>query len=185
MVRVISGRAKGHQLKVPKGTIVRPATDLVRGAIFSILENITSDWTWVLDLFAGSGALGIEALSRNAGWVDFVDREPRCCDIIRQNLEKTRLGAQAHVYCCGVAKALSFLDKEYSIVLMDPPYANASIGKLVAQLATSRLLGKDTIVVVTHSSRLSLESAYGTLNLVKEHRHGDSCIAVFRKEGEV
>jgi 16S rRNA (guanine966-N2)-methyltransferase len=185
MVRVISGRAKGHQLKVPKGTIVRPATDLVRGAIFSILENITSDWARVLDLFAGSGALGIEALSRGAGWVDFVDRQPRCCDIIRQNLEKTGLGAQAHVYCCGVAKALSFLDKEYGIVLMDPPYANASIGKLVAQLATSRLLGKDSIVVVTHSPRLSLESTYDTLNLVKEHRHGDSCIAVYRKEGEV
>ena len=71
---------------MPRGTIVRPATDLVRGAIFSILENTTSDWTQVLDLFAGSGALGIEALSRNAVWVDFVEREPRCCDIIRQNL---------------------------------------------------------------------------------------------------
>jgi len=117
-VRVISGKAKGHQLRVPKGSIVRPATDLVRGAIFSILENITSDWARVLDLFAGSGALGIEALSRGADWVDFVDRERRCCDIIRQNLEKTKLGAQAHVYCCNVAKALSFLDKEYSIVCL-------------------------------------------------------------------
>jgi len=185
MVRVISGKAKGHQLKVPKGAIVRPATDLVRGAIFSILENITSDWVWVLDLFAGSGALGIEALSRGAGWVDFVDRKPRCCDIIRQNLEKTKLGAQAHVYCCSVAKALSFLDKEYSIVLMDPPYSNSSIGNVVAQLATSELVGTGSIVVVTHSPRLSLDSAYGTLNLAKERRHGDSCIAVYRKEGRI
>jgi len=182
MLRVIAGKAKGHQLRVPKGSIVRPATDLVRGAIFSILENITSDWARVLDLFAGSGALGIEALSRGADWVDFVDRERRCCDIIRQNLEKTKLGAQAHVYCCSVAKALSFLDKEYSIVLMDPPYTNSSIGNLVAQLATSKLVGTDSILVVTHSPRLSLESAYGALELAKEHRHGDSCIAVYRKE---
>ena len=165
MLRVISGKAKGHQLKVPRGTIVRPATDLVRGAIFSILENISGDWAQVLDLFAGSGALGIEALSRGAGWVDFVDRERRCCDIIRQNLEKTKLGAQAHVYCCGAAKALSFLDKEYDIILMDPPYSDSSIGKLVEQLATSRLVGTDSVVVVTHSPRLSLDSAYGTLNL--------------------
>jgi len=185
MLRVIGGRAKGHQLKVPRSSIVRPATDLVRGAIFSILENMAGDWRWVLDLFAGSGALGIEALSRGAGWVDFVERNPRSCDIIRQNLEKTKLAAQAHVYCCSVAKAFSFLDKEYGIVLMDPPYSSLSIGNVITQLANSRLLAKDSIVVVTHSPRLRLKPAYGSLSLVKEHRHGDSCIAVFRKEADL
>ena len=184
-MRVIAGKAKGHRLKVPTGTITRPATDLVRGAIFSILEVIADDWAQVLDLFAGSGALGIEALSRGAGWVDFVEREPRCCDIIRQNLEKTKLAAQAHIYCCGVGKVLSFLDKEYSIILMDPPYSDSSIGNLVTRLATSRLVGANSIVVVTHSPRLPLNSTYGTLNLIKEHRHGDSCIAVYKKEGRL
>ena len=138
----------------------------------------------MLDLFSGSGALGIEALSRGAEWVDFVDREPRCCDIIKQNLEKTRLAAQAHVYCCGVAKAILFLDKEYSIILVDPPYANSSIGRVVTQLATSKLVGTNSIVVVTHSPRLSLCPAYATLNLIKERRHGDSCIAVYQKENK-
>ncbi len=184
-MRVITGKAKGHQLKVPKGTTVRPATDLVRGAIFSILETTTSDWAQVLDLFAGSGALGIEALSRGADWVDFVDHEPRCCDIIRQNLEKTKLAAQAHIYCCSVGKALSFLDKEYSIILMDPPYSNSSIGSPITQLAASSLVGTSTIVVVTHSPHLSLSSSYGALSLIKERRHGDSCIAVYRKEGKL
>jgi len=169
---------------VPKGTYIRPATDLVRGAIFSILETATSNWAQVLDLFSGSGALGIEALSRGAGWVDFVEHEPRCCDIIRQNLEKTKLAAQAHIYCCSVAKALSFLDKEYSIIIMDPPYSNSSIGSLITQLADSRLIGTDTIVVVTHSPHLPLSSTYGILNLVKERRHGDSCIAVYQKGGK-
>jgi len=183
-MRIIAGKAKGHQLKVPKRSATRPATDLVRGAIFSILDTATNDWTRVLDLFAGSGALGIEALSRGAGWVDFVDREPRCCDIIRQNLEKTKLAAQAHIYCCSVAKALSFLDKEYSIILMDPPYSNSSIGDLVAQLATSKLVGANSIIVVTHSPRLPLNSTYATLNLIKERRHGDSCIALYQKEGK-
>ena len=182
-MRVIAGTAKGHRLKVPKGTVTRPATDLVRGAIFSILETISSDWAQILDLFAGSGALGIEALSRGAGWVDFVEREPRCCGIIKQNLEKTKLASKAHIYCCGVSKALFFLDKEYSIILMDPPYANSSIGNIVTQLATSELVGTNSIVVVTHSPHLSLDSAYATLNLIKEHRHGDSWIAVYEKEG--
>ena len=181
-MQVIAGKAKGHQLKVPKGTITRPATDLVRGAIFSILETNTDDWAQVLDLFSGSGALGIEALSRGAGWVDFVEREPRCCDIIRQNLEKTKFAAQAHIYCCSVAKALSFLDKEYNIILMDPPYSDSSIGNLVTQLATSKLAGANSIVVVTHSPRLPLDSTYATLKLVREYRHGDSCIAVYEKE---
>ncbi len=181
-MRVIAGTAKGHRLKVAKGTITRPATDLVRGAIFSILETTTGDWEQVLDLFSGSGALGIEALSRGAGWVDFVERQPRCCAIIRENLEKTKLAAQAHVYCCSVAKALSFLDKEYSIILMDPPYSDSSIGNVVTQLATSKLVGAGSIVVVTHSPHLPLNSTYATLNLIKEHRHGDSCIAVYRKE---
>jgi 16S rRNA (guanine966-N2)-methyltransferase len=181
-MRVIAGEAKGHLLKVPKGTPTRPATDLVRGAIFSILENLTSDWTRVLDLFSGSGALGIEALSRGAGWVDFVDRERRCCDIIKQNLEKTGFTTKAHVYCCDVSKAVRFLDKEYSIILMDPPYSDSSIGDVVTKLATSSLVGKDSIVVVTHSPHLSLAPAYATLSLIKERRHGDSLIAIYQQE---
>jgi 16S rRNA (guanine(966)-N(2))-methyltransferase RsmD len=181
-MRVIAGRAKGHQLKAPKRTATRPATDLVRGAIFSILETTTSDWSRVLDLFSGSGALGIEALSRGAGWVDFVEHEPRCCTIIRENLEKTRLAAQSHVYCCRVAKALSFLENEYSIILIDPPYSDSSIGSLVEQLATSKLVGPQTIIVVTHSPHLPLDSNYATLQAIKERRHGDSCITLYKKE---
>ena len=180
-MRVITGKAKGHRLKVPKGTTTRPATDLVRGAIFSILETTIDDWTEVLDLFSGSGALGIEALSRGAGWVDFVEQKPRCCGIIRENIAKTKLTAQAHIYCCSVTKALSFLDKEYNIILMDPPYADSSIGNVVTQLATSKLVGVNSTVVVTHSPHFPLDSTYATLNLIKEYRHGDSCIAVYRK----
>ncbi len=149
------------------------------------MENTTSDWEQVLDLFSGSGALGIEALSRGASWVDFVEREPQCCAIIRENLEKTKLAAQAHIYCCSVAKALSFLDKEYSIILIDPPYADDSIDNLLEQVATSKLVGPATTLLVTHYPHRSLNSAYATLNFIKEHRHGDSCIAIYRKEDNV
>jgi 16S rRNA (guanine(966)-N(2))-methyltransferase RsmD len=182
IMRVIAGKVKGHRLKAPKRTATRPATDLVRGAIFSILETTTSNWARVLDLFSGSGALGIEALSRGAGWVDFVEWEPRCCSIIKENLEKTKLTTQAHIYCCSVAKALSFLDQEYGIILMDPPYSDSSIGSTIEQLATSKLVGTETIVVVTHSPHLTLDSSYATLRALKERRHGDSCITVYKKE---
>lgn len=183
-MRVITGKAKGHRLKFPKGTTTRPATDLVRGSIFAILENFASNWSQVLDLFSGSGALGIEALSRGAGWVDFVESEPRCCGIIKENLEKTKLAAQAHIYCCSVVKALSFLNKEYNIILMDPPYSNSSIGDFITKLANSKLVGTNTTVVVTHSPHLPLNSSYATLNLTKEQRHGDSCISIYQKEAK-
>ena len=183
-MRVIAGKAKGHRLKAPKRAATRPATDLVRGAIFSILETTTDNWAQVLDLFSGSGALGIEALSRGAGWVDFVEQNPQCCDIIKQNLEKTRLTEQAHIYRCSVAKALSFIDKEYSIILMDPPYSNSSIGNVITKLATSKLVGANSTVVITHSPHLKLDPTYADLNLVKEHRHGDSYIAIYQKESK-
>ena len=109
MLRIITGSAKGTHLKVPE-TGLRPATDLVRGAIFAMLENLTDDWSRVLDVFSGSGAFGIEALSRGADWVDFVDRERRCCDIIKINLEKTKFSDKAHVYCMLADRVLSILD---------------------------------------------------------------------------
>lgn len=182
-MRVISGQAKGHHLKAPRRSATRPATDLVRGAIFSILGATTDDWSRVLDLFSGSGALGIEALSRGAGWVDFVEHEPVCCRIIRENLESTGLTDRAHVYCCSVARALSFLKGEYNIILTDPPYADRSIGDLVQQMAGSGLVGAETIVVVTHSPHLALDPAYPPLRMIKERRHGDSYISVYKQGG--
>jgi 16S rRNA (guanine966-N2)-methyltransferase len=180
-MRVISGVAKGHRIKAP-GRPTRPATDLVRGAIFSILENLTDNWENVLDLYSGSGALGIEALSRGAGSVDFVERNPDCCAIIKENLEKTKLTANAHLHCTSVEKAISFLNKEYGIVLIDPPYSDLTIGKIIEQIADSNLIGSNTTVVVTHSSRFALDSVYGKLHMLKEHRHGDSSIAIYQKE---
>jgi 16S rRNA (guanine(966)-N(2))-methyltransferase RsmD len=181
-MRVIAGSAKGHQLKGPERRTTRPATDLVRGATFSMLEGLAKDWSRVLDLYSGTGAMGIEALSRGAGWVDFVDRQRRCCDIIRENLAKTRLAAQSRVYCLEAEKAISLLDQEYDIIIMDPPYANRAIGETILKLANSKLVGPDTLVVVTHSPHLTLESSYPPLSLIKERRHGDSCINFYHKE---
>jgi 16S rRNA (guanine966-N2)-methyltransferase len=181
-MRVIAGDAKGTQLKGPDRATTRPATDLVRGAVFAMLENLAQDWSLVLDLYSGTGAMGIEALSRGAGWTDFVDRQKRCCDIIKQNLAKTKLAERAHVYCIEVDKAISILEKEYGVIIIDPPYRNLTIGETLAKLANSRLVGKDTIVAITHSCHLALETKYDPLSLIKERRHGDSCIALYHKE---
>jgi 16S rRNA (guanine966-N2)-methyltransferase len=181
-MRVIAGAAKGFHLIGPDRRTTRPATDLVRGATFSILEGIAAGWSQVLDLYSGTGAMGIEALSRGSGWVDFVDRQRRCCDIIKQNLEKTKLAEHSHVYCLEVEKAIDILDKQYDIVIMDPPYRNIAIGGPIQKLASSKLIGRETVVAVTHSPHLTLAEDYPPLKLLKERRHGDSVIAIYRQE---
>jgi len=181
-MRIIAGSAKGCHIEAPNRRATRPATDLVRGAVFSILENLATNWDEVLDLYSGSGAMGIEALSRGAGHVDFVEHSPECCAIIKQNLAKTKLADQAHIYCTEVQKALSFLIEEYGIIIMDPPYPDLSIGDVVTKLSTTKLLKPETIVVVTHSPHHALEESYGKLKRLKEHRHGDSVIAIYQEE---
>lgn len=183
-MRIITGSAKGCHIEAPNRRATRPATDLVRGAVFSILENLADDWTDVLDLYSGSGAMGIEALSRGAGHVDFVEHSPECCAIIKQNLAKTKLADEAHVYCTEVLRAISFLEKEYGIIIMDPPYPDLTIGNVVTKLAGTKLIRPDTVVVVTHSPHHPLEPEYGELKMLKERRHGDSVIAIYRKEAK-
>ena len=181
-MRIISGSAKGTHIEAPKRRATRPATDLVRGAVFSMLANLAEDWDNVLDLYSGSGAMGIEALSRGAGHVDFVEHSAECCAIIKANLEKTKLGDNAHVYCTQVEKAISFLDKEYGIIIIDPPYPDLSIGDVVTKISETKLLKPETIVIVTHSPHHPLDQVYGKLKMIKEHRHGDSVIAIYQKE---
>ena len=109
-LRIISGQAKGRRLKVPKGSAIRPTTGLVRGAIFSMLVANDRPMNMVLELYAGTGALGIEALSRGAEVVDFVERDERCCAAVRDNLKTMELSEKAHVFCCDVGRALTFLE---------------------------------------------------------------------------
>jgi len=184
MMRVIAGTAKGVPIKFPKGAPTRPATELVRGAIFSILTAMEADYSRVLDLFSGSGSLGIEALSRGAGWVDFVDRDRRACAIIGENLERAHLANRARIHCQDILLALANLSGQYGIVLIDPPYADSNIGMVITDLANSPLITQQSIVIITHSARLNLKTSYCSLVLRREIRHGDSVIAMYRKQTE-
>jgi 16S rRNA (guanine966-N2)-methyltransferase len=180
-MRITGGIAKGQQLKVPKSGPIRPTTDRVREAIFSIIAPLTTNQFRGLDLYAGTGALGIEALSRDAEWVDFVEKEPKCCAIIKQNLQKVGFSQKAHVYCCSAAKALSFLKDKYDIIFMDPPYADPSIKQMVTQLATSAVVDRESLVIISHASRAPLQDSYDGLAIIKEKQYGDTCISIYQK----
>jgi 16S rRNA (guanine966-N2)-methyltransferase len=181
-MQVTGGKARGTRLKTLPRHSIRPTTSVVRQAIFSILDNSTANWGRVLDLYAGSGALGIEALSREAEWVDFVDYRKSCCDVIRANLEKIGELHRAHIYCCSVSKALAFLNSSYDIIFIDPPYSDPSANNLLTNLANSKLLGENSTVVLSHANRFPLHSDYDGLHLVKQRRYGDTFIFIYQKE---
>jgi 16S rRNA (guanine966-N2)-methyltransferase len=181
-MRVTGGKVKGTRLKTLPRHSIRPTTSVVRQAIFSLLENSTTNWRKVLDLYAGSGALGIEALSRGAEWVDFVDYRKSCCDLIRTNLEKIGGLEWAHIYCCSVRKALTFLNRSYDIIFMDPPYSNSTTNNLMVNLAKSKLLGENSKIVLCHANRFPLNSDYDGLHLVEQRRYGDTFIFIYQKE---
>jgi 16S rRNA (guanine966-N2)-methyltransferase len=181
-MRVTGGKVKGTRLKTLPRHSIRPTTSVVRQAIFSLLENSTTNWHQVLDLYAGSGALGIEALSRGAEWVDFVDYRKSCCDLIRTNLEKIGGLEWAHIYCCSVSRALTFLNKSYDIIFIDPPYSNFSTNNLLVNLAKSKLLAENSTIVLCHANRFPLNSDYDGLHLVEQRRYGDTFIFIYKKE---
>ena len=181
-MRVTAGKVKGTQLKTPPRHLIRPTSSLVRQAIFSILENAAISWHRILDLYAGSGALGIEALSRGAEWGDFVDQTRKCCDIIKCNLEKSGFLNKAHVYCCSVNKAIAFLNGSYDIIFIDPPYSDPATNNLLVNLANSKLVGEKSIVVVCHGNRFLLNSDHDGLHLFKQRRYGDTFISIYQGE---
>lgn len=178
-MRVIAGTAKGRHLKSPKDPGVRPTSDLVKGAIFSMLDSLEADYSRTLDLYAGTGAMGIEALSRGGERADFVERKPVNCSLIRENLELTGLADQSHVYCADVRKALGFLSEEYTLIFLDPPYDSPETQKVLEKLLTSPLVGEDSTVVLEHSKRLEPEDEYGAFLRAVNRRHGDKGISIY------
>ena len=181
-MRVIAGRVKGRALRSPKSSSVRPTTGLVRGAIFSILQPMVDDDWQAADLYAGTGALGIEALSRGATWVDFVEQNPRCCAAIRKNLATMELKSQARVYCCSVKKALSLLDRVYDVIFLDPPYSDYSTPDFLKDLFASSIVGAKSTVVVQFTTRQPLPEQFGRFRLLKAKEYGDTSLSFYGQE---
>ena len=178
-MRVIAGEARGVPLKAPRVSGLRPTSDLVRGAIFDMLGQFFEPDTRVLDLYAGTGAIGIEALSRGAGWADFVEREPRCCTAIRENLRATGLEGQGKVYCAPVERTTRSLAGPYQLVFMDPPYAQAPDTSVVEDLLDAGAIDGQARIVIEQARHSTLAGKIGSLGLWNQRRHGDTVISVF------
>ena len=162
-------------LKRPKPKAgLRPTSSLVKGAIFNMLSPEALEGARVLDAYAGTGALGFEALDRGAAQVDFVDKDADMCRRIRETLKVAGLEGQTHVYCAFMKKAATFLTGPYDLMLMDPPYADPQIGDTMALVAGSGLLKGGGLLVVEHASRVSLADRFHELVLERIRRYGDN-----------
>ena len=150
-VRVIAGEAKGHKLKGPPGPGTRPMADKIREALFSSLGSLGVEPERVLDLYAGTGSIGIEALSRSASWCDFVEQNPAACAVIRANLAHTKFGGNGRVHQMPVALFLARREPPYDFVILDPPYADPAIVETLGRVAASPLVQSGTVVAIGHS----------------------------------
>lgn len=174
-MRVIAGRYRGRRLAAPKGSATRPTADRVREALFSILGDVAEDR--VLDLYAGSGALGIEALSRGAAEAVFVDSSKDAIAAIRRNLETLEIEAATHRRDALGWLAAASGGPPFDLVFADPPYDSAvSVAPHLAERLPS-LLSPNAVIVTESDKRTPLELPF---ELLRERTYGDTRIAVYR-----
>ena len=170
-MRVIAGTARSLPLKTVEGLDTRPTTDRVKETLFNMISEYLAD-SYFLDLFSGSGAIGIEALSRGAMHATFVEQNPRAVECIRDNLQYTKLTDKSQVYCTDVIHALNQLKEPYDYIFMDPPYNQFLEKRVLEYLSTSNLLSDDGIIIVEAS--LETDFTYVTelgFRIIKEKRY--------------
>ncbi|NTU78289.1 MAG: 16S rRNA (guanine(966)-N(2))-methyltransferase RsmD [Chloroflexales bacterium] len=186
-MRVITGRAKGHKLKAPKGLGTRPMLDRVKESLFSVLEGYGRIRGRVLDLYAGTGSLGIEFLSRGAGEADFVEQSAHVCGIIRDNLRHTKLEQQGRVHAMPVERFLNGHRGrgDFDYIMMDPPYADPAIERMINLVVETGMGHAGSLLIVGHSPRVTLADSYPGLDRTKFRRIGDSCFSIYELGGPV
>ncbi len=179
-MRVIAGIAKGHPLKAPKGRGTRPTADRVRESLFNVLAVRVPD-ALVLDGFAGTGALGIEALSRGAGTAVFVEQDAAVAAIIHANLQHTGLLEHAVVLVQDVAQTARYAARgPFDLIFLDPPYDRGWVERLLALFGSGDLLAAAGLLMLEHSRREATPATAGNLERVRQLTYGDTVISLFR-----
>ena len=178
-MRITGGSARGIPLSAPKSAETRPTTDRVREAIFSILYSMDADLTRILDLYAGTGALALEALSRGGEAADLIERSSAVCAVIRKNIARAGMGERARVHCADVRRALQQLQGPYTLVFLDPPYADPQVEGVLEALGASRLVGSGGTIVLEHAHARTPPATIGALALQSDRRYGDTGVAFY------
>ena len=183
-MRIIGGLLKRRKLYFPKTRATRPVTDRAKETIFNVLGTVCEE-ALVLDLFAGSGSLGIEALSRGANHVDFVDSEKPAYSCIHRNLEALGLAGQGRIMTIPVLEAIKSLEKQgktFNLIFLDPPHNKGLIKKVLRQIDHSDIVTTSGIIIVGRSNHESLPPNLNTLYLQREIKIGQAFVCLLARQ---
>lgn len=181
-MRVVSGDKKGLSLKAVPGTTTRPTTDKVKEAIFNMIGPYF-DGGIGLDLFGGSGGLGIEALSRGLQSMIFVDRDGKAIRTIKENLDFCKLTDRAEVYRNDAERALKAIEKrelQFDLIMLDPPYKAQKLLHLMEEIQQRHLLKEEGIIMAEHENNVELPEVIGKLHRVKKEVYGLTVISIYK-----
>ena len=180
---MIGGSARGVMLKQPRGRGTRPTAGRLREALFSMLEAAGADFGEVLDLYAGTGALGIEALSRGDGRCTFIEADPRVVAVLRENIERAGMGEHGTAITAQVGRWRPPEGAKYTLVVADPPYDDAAAWHAIGE-AIREALVPHAFVAVEHAARIAAPDELGGLSRWRDRRQGDGAVAIYRSEGD-
>ena len=180
-MRVIAGKAKGVVLNTPNGLSTRPTTDRVKEAMFSIIQ-FDLPGARILDLFGGTGQLGIEALSRGAESATFVDESNHSCKLIKENLKKTNLSSCAEVIRSDYLAYLKNTSKKFNIVFLDPPYAEVFLENAIKFITEIDILQSGGIIVTERPVEKPLNMLFDGFTRSRDYKYGNTLLTLYRKE---
>ena len=180
-MRVITGKARGVSLKTPDGIATRPTADRVKEAMFSIIQ-FDVPGAKVLDLFGGTGQLGIEALSRDAKSAVFVDEREDACKLIRENLRRTKLDKEARVIRSDYANFLKNCAEQFDIIFLDPPYAEVFLENSLNLITEIDILQSGGIIVAERPVGKELLCEFPGYTRSKDYRYSSTILTIFRKD---
>lgn len=180
-MRVITGKARGVQLKTPDGMLTRPTTDRVKEALFSIIQ-FEIPAARVLDLFGGTGQLGIEALSRGAKSAVFVDQREDACRLIRENLKRTRLEGEGRVVRADYLDYLKRCKETFDIIFLDPPYAEVFLENALKSITEIDILQSGGIIVAERPLGKELPFEFEGFTRSKDYKYGKTLLTIYRKD---
>jgi 16S rRNA (guanine(966)-N(2))-methyltransferase RsmD len=180
-MRVISGTARGMRLTTLEGLDVRPTTDKVKESLFNIIQ-FDIEGRRVLDLFAGSGQLGIEALSRGAASAVFVDSREDACKLIRENLKRTKLDTLGKVVRSDYLQYLKQSQEKFEIIILDPPYAEVFLENALKAITEIDILHSGGIIVTERPTGKELPWEFEGFTRSKDYKYGNTVLAIYRKD---
>ena len=180
-MRVITGKARGINLKTPEGLQTRPTADRVKEALFSIIQ-FDIPGARVLDLFGGTGQLGIEALSRGAKSATFVDASNTACNLIRENLKRTRLQEESSVICSDYLAFLGRCSEKYDIIFLDPPYAEVFLENALNRITEIDILQSGGIIITERPLEKELSMDFPGYSRSKDYKYGKVLLTIYRKD---